>query len=363
MASYRLGKLKGEWCVTWTEEGQRRRFRLGVSIKRPKADAQAALTDFVLSREAAETKKSGPLTLDQIFDLYRDKLRKEGKSDERAKWAWVALKPVFGGLTPDKVDIEIDVDTGGGKVERLTLCHRFAVLRAEKGIARDTIWSNLTTLRTAIKFAFDRNLITKRPYVWSPSKGAPRDVVAEESEVQRLISSCVMAHIRLYVMLAVSTGARKGAILDLTWDRVDFERRVIDFRAPIEKGILNKRGRKGRAVVEFAGLMEVALLEAKEYARSDFVIEYAGDRVKDIKKGLMAAVRRAGLEGRNITSHVLRHSVATWLADESIDMRQIQKMLGHDNIKTTERVYAKYRRGYLTSAANVIDLKLRGGAA
>ena len=79
--------------------------------------------------------------------------------------------------------------------------------------------------------------------------------------------------------------------------------------------------------------------------------------------GLTAAIARAGLTHRKIGAHVLRHSTATWLADENVDMRKIQKMLGHRNIKTTDEIYAKYRRGYLSEAAAVIDLKLRRSGA
>lgn len=139
---------------------------------------------------------------------------------------------------------------------------------------------------------------------------------------------------------------------------MDFERRIIDFRDRTQKGILDKRGQKGRAVVEFGVVLELALREAYEAARTSYVVEWAGKPVKNIKKGLAAAIQRAGLKGRNVGAHVLRHSTATWLADESVDMRKIQKMLGHKNIKTTEEIYAKYRRGYLAQAANVLDMKL-----
>lgn len=270
------------------------------------------------------------------------------------RWSWSALAPAFGALKP--IDLATPNVTVAG--EQRTVCHLYAFEAAAKGLARDTIWDRLSRLRTAINWAHKRNLIPMRPYVWVPAKGKPRDTVAEESEVLRIIEACRTPHIRLFVLLASGTGARKSAILQLTWEQVDFERRLIDFRDRREKGILDKSGQKGRSVVEFGVGLELALREAREAARTRFVIEYSGRAVRDVKKSLARAVDRAGLADRRITAHVLRHSTATWLADEAVDMRKIQKMLGHRNIKVTEEIYAKYRRGYLTEAAAVIDLKL-----
>jgi integrase len=49
-------------------------------------------------------------------------------------------------------------------------------------------------------------------------------------EADRLLSGCGTPHIRLFVELGLNTAARSGAILALTWDRVDLNARTIDFR-------------------------------------------------------------------------------------------------------------------------------------
>lgn len=294
--------------------------------------------------------------MEAIFSAYKEDRRKEGKSVQKLGWNWNALGPVFGAMKPADL-AEANIEVAG---EMRTLCHKYAADMFAKGLARDTIWDRLSCLRTAVNWAFRRGMIAARPYIWVPQKGRPRDIVAEEAEVLRILEECRADHVRLFVLIASATGARKTAILQLTWGQVDFERRIIDFRDRRKKGILDKSGQKGRAAVEFGLVLELALREARETARSDYVIEYAGGPVADVKKGLAAAVARAKLTHRKIGAHVLRHSVATWLADENVDMRKIQKMLGHSNVKTTEQVYCKYRRGYLSEAATVIDLKLAG---
>ena len=69
---------------------------------------------------------------------------------------------------------------------------------------------------------------------------------------------------RLFVTLALTTGARMGAILDLTWDRVDFEHNTIDFM-PSGRNKTNKR----RTVVAMSKKAREALLEARKGALTD----------------------------------------------------------------------------------------------
>ena len=365
IGEYQLGSLRGDYCVTWWERDvsgarSRKRYRLPVGKERPQAEAIAALNAFIRSREAAQAAAGGILTIAEIFERYMDDLRKNGKATENQRFAWKSLAPKFAALFPEDIQ-----ETRLVEGEARTVCHEYALDLARAGLARDTIWDRLCYLRTALNWAHKRHLIERVPYVWVPQKGPPRDLVWSQEEIERLLNACAMPHVRLFVLIAVATGARKAAILQLTWDRVDFERRLIDFRTAKPKDILEapesilaKRKQKGRSVVEFGDVLGVALMEAKEAARSGFVVEWNGRQVANIKKGLAAAIEKAGLKRRGAGAHVIRHSTATWLADENVDMRKIQKMLGHNNLRTTETIYAKYSRGYLSEAANVINLKL-----
>jgi integrase len=92
------------------------------------------------------------------------------------------------------------------------------------------------------------------------------------------------------------------------------------------------------------------LLDAKKGAMSPFVIEWAGNRVKSIKKGLKAAGKAAGLP--EVSPHVLRHSAAVWMAEDGHSMSEIAQFLGHRNTKITEKVYARFSPNYLRNLAS-----------
>jgi integrase len=77
----------------------------------------------------------------------------------------------------------------------------------------------------------------------------------------------------------------------------------------------------------------------------------------DTKKAIARAIGRTGPGGRRIGLHTLRHTLATWAASkQGMDMRVVQRLLGHEQIKTTDKIYAKHRSGYKRTAVDVTDL-------
>lgn len=361
VGEYELGRLtvasqgfsRGQYCAVWREGTQRRRYRLKVGLERPEREGQAALDLFARQRTAASAADQ-VWTIKALFDGYVKDRRKEGKQVKVMEDNWKALHPTFGHLQP--ADLTKTVMVGG---EERTLCHKYALKREAAGIARATIWTELTRLRTAMDWSEARGYIAKAPFVWAPNRGAARDPQMSPEEVWKLLDACKMPHVRLSLLLGASTTARKGAILELKWPRVDFERRLIDFRTEEERSILDTSHKKKRAIVPMNNLLYEALKEALKGARTEHVIEWNGRGGVDPKKAIQRAVKAAELTGRYIGLHALRHAGATWLAEADVDMRHIQRFLGHDQLKTTETIYAKPSAAKLSGAADVIELRLR----
>lgn len=161
---------------------------------------------------------------------------------------WKALAPTFADLQPADLDRVIVVE-GEGR----TLAHRYALERQKLGRARDTICSELMLLRTVLNWAVKRKRLAASdvPFVWVPSPGKGRRTALNEQEMMQLLGAIVEAtfHVRLAFLIAIATGARKEAIAELTWPRVDLENRAIDFNTGTDKGILITGHQKGRAIV------------------------------------------------------------------------------------------------------------------
>lgn len=342
VGAYRLRELNGEACAVWYEYGKRRRFRLGV---KGYEQGRAALDRF--ARRQVVVQAASAHTVGELWDLYIADREMDGKGMEVFKHNWKALSKRFSDIPPEEIHADY--------------CRAYARERFALGRAQATVWTELVRLRTCLQWAFKKGLISRMPDVWVPSSGESRDRVMTEAEVWRLLDACVSPHVRLFVLLAIASGGRHTAILELTWDRVDFENGQIDLRKKVTRDPMSKRGQKGRAIVAMNNLIRAALSEAKTGALTDHVIEWDGKPIRSVKTAFRAAVTRAGL-GDDVTPHVLRHTVATWLTESDVDMKKISRFLGHRHMTTTEAVYSKPRVHYLRGAAKAVETRIRKAA-
>jgi integrase len=344
----------GQYCVYihFDDNRPRCRISLAVGLDRPEAEAFEAMQAFVRARKAALLQKRGYLIGD-LAELYFEDREREGKKDyvKVRRYIWNAnLKRVFGALSLESLNAPVMVNG-----EERTICHKYAFDRENENepASTATIYNELSLIRTIINWGDKRSLV-KKVFVWRGREPEARERVITIEQFQALLAACDHPHVKLFVVIAISTGARRQAILELTWDRVDFEKRTVDFRVLRKVSVLDTSSKKGRAKVDMNEFLYEELLQAKRWARTDYVVEWAGRPVKSVKKALAKAFKKAGIEGEYNGSHLLRHSLATWVADAGHELRIVQRLLGHKNIISTQR-YAKHQTGYLTPAVSVVD--------
>jgi integrase len=337
---YIIGRFDGGLAVSWWEDGKRRRYRLKA---RTRKEAEGEAADKVRTERA----KSAGSTIAELWELYRKE--KSGKRiAEAMKFEWRVIKPFFGHLRPEQVTVEL--------CRVYTEARRAMISRHKRNVQDGTIWTELGHLRTVFIWAHERKLIAFAPPVERPSKPAPKGRWLTREEIDRLQAVKTAPHIALAIRLMLETAGRVGAILELTWDRVDFEARTINLRTT-ETGL-----RKGRAAVPMNDGLRAMLQTARAAALTDYVVEWAGNKepLGSIKTGFNKAVKDAGLEA--VTPHVLRHTAAVHLAAAGRPMSKISQYLGHSSTAVTERVYARFAPGHLREEAAVLDFSPRAKA-
>lgn len=325
MSDYRIGRLNGRFVVTWFEDGKRRRYRLD-ALTAKDAEREA------LDRIRRETIPTEGATVSTLWEAYRKHL---GVRPTAVALGYIgkAVLPYFGALRPDQITIDH--------------CREYTSRRGSAGISKGAIWTELGHLRSCLMWSQKVNLIDRAPYIERPQKPAPKDRHLDRTEVDRLLAADCEPHIRLANLLMLTTAGRVTAVLQLTWDRVDFERGQINLKADQEGP------RKGRAVVPMNNSLRAALTAAKQAALSDYVVEWAGGPVKSIRKGFERAIRSANLPG--VSPHTLRHTAAVFMAEGGIPLHVISQYLGHSNTTVTERVYSRFSPQYLMTAAEMLD--------
>jgi integrase len=273
--------------------------------------------------------------ISSIWEQYKETLHNKPSQKVR-QYYWNVLEKDFAKLAPSDVTENV--------------CKKYVAKRTES-VSVSTAWGELSLLRTMLNWAVRKQMIPPFSYdVQLPTPNPPREGRLTRDEFTRLLESCVKPHTRLFVLLLISTACRASAALDLTWDRVDFKRGLIDLRSPYSRTL----GKKGRAVVPMTDSLRTALLEAKEKATTQYVVEYAGQRVHDAYNGFKRAAVAAGLPW--VHPHLLRHTAATWMAEAEVPMSEIASYLGHNDSVITERVYAKYRPSYLRKASGALEV-------
>ncbi len=322
MPDFELVKIRTSpnWYVTWAEGGRSQRVSTRTS-SRP--EAEAFLAAFRL--EAAEEPLLD-LTIPQALDWYWDTHAKTLFRPDSARLAIRYLKAFFG-TTP---------------ASSLTLAKQeaFADHRRILGAGDESIRRDLSVLAAALNRAVKYKKLDRPPPFLSLSPAPPRERWLTRKEVARLfrqmrkpVRDKIHRHVILFTRLALYTGARTGAILDLTWDRVDFDRGLIDYRKPGRK-----ETKKRRTITPMTRKVRRMLLHAHKHAKGRHVITWAGERIDRVAKAVNAHAVKAGIE--DFSPHVLRHTFASWAVQKRVPIYTIGKALGQTVASTTER-YAK----------------------
>ena len=184
-------------------------------------------------------------------------------------------------------------------------CLSYMAARRAKGRSDGTIWTELGRLRSA-KMGGGEGPDRQGPEDIQPERPEPRDKRMTREQVKTFIDACDFPHIKLFAMLAFATGGRMSAILQLTWNRIDFQRGEIQLRDPTRQ-----RTKKGRGNPPMNDMARAELLRAKKAATTDYVVEWGGHPVLTVKKGLAAVAKRCGMPW--VTAHVFRHRrLARW---------------------------------------------------
>jgi site-specific recombinase XerD len=201
-------------------------------------------------------------------------------------------------------------------------------LVAEKRTSFEVLNQTVCALRFLYRVTLRREVVVDRiPYA-RRNKKLP--VVLSREEVARLLAAISNVKHRAIVSTIYATGARLAETQRLEVSDIDSKRMVLR--------IAHGKGRKHRYVSLSQRLLELL----REYYRSVRPCRWLFPganleqplSLESIQKIVRNAATEAGLKKR-VTPHTLRHSYATHLLEASVDLRTIQVLLGHTNLKTT----------------------------
>lgn len=320
-SAYELVKYRGKFAVAIGKGPDRRRISTGT--------ADAGLARVIGNEIWQKLHAPSSERVTDLWSLYLADRRKDGKDVTRQEYAWKRLEPEFGG----RVGTDIEKDD----------CRAYAKLRRRRGAAASTIATELQYLRACLNLRYGRG----NNRVWLPTGSRPRERYLNHNEVEILLENVGTPHVRLFIILAITTGARMGALLELKWDQVDFKHKSLNFNQ-----VGREQSHKRRPELPLNGRAYEALEEAVRGALTDWVIEWDGQPLKSIKKAIRMAAQRSGVP---CSPHVFRHTAGVWMAEADVPMQKISQFLGHTSTRVTERAYARYSPSFMKDAAAALE--------
>ncbi len=158
-------------------------------------------------------------------------------------------------------------------------------------------------------------------------------------------------HLHLIVVLALSSGARRGEIMNLRWKDIDENRTKI---------ILHETKNDERRAIPLTGYARELILEHEKVRRIDTDMLFPSKTGKspfDIKKSWSNALEEAGIE--DFRFHDLRHSAASYLAMNGASPAEIADVLGHKTLQMVKR-YAHLSEAHTSSVVASMNERIFG---
>jgi len=173
--------------------------------------------------------------------------------------------------------------------------------------------------------------------------------VLSTQEVTAILSSIINNKHRCIMWLIYSGGLRLGEVVNLKVTDIDFDRKQIHLR--------KAKGKKDRYTILSDKAATILKDYIKMYAPGEWLFEgQTGGQYskKSVQMIFEKALEKSGVK-KPATVHTLRHSFATHLLENGVDLRYIQELLGHSSSKTTE-IYTHVTQASLRNITSPIDL-------
>lgn len=336
-----LIKIRGKWHIEYFIGGIRKRISTGTSDEQ---SARRVLIDF-----EDKSEKLAPLTVAQALDRYESNRTGQVVALSRLQEAARALKAGIGHLRINQLTQARWKDYADNRLTRPRGKHA-EKNHTPKPVAPGTLRREFNVLLAALNLAWKDGFLDKPPSIQGPQAAARRERYLTKPEARAMLDACITDHVRVFLALALYTGARKGSILALTWDRVNFTNGIVDFQEP-ERVLTGKR----RAIVPMNKSLRAVLEAAAQKRDCDYVVSWNG---KPVPTGLRWSFKklseRAALSWVP-TPHYIKHSVVSWLAMERVPIDQAADLVATDPA-TLRRVYRKFDPAYLRDVADALEL-------
>jgi len=215
----------------------------------------------------------------------------------------------------------------------------------------DTAKNTIHGYINSIRFYYEEISHCKIPakVLYRPKAEQKLPEILSLHEIKTIIDNIDNRKHRSMIALTYSGGLRRNELLNLKKHDIDYERNEIRIRCG--------KGKKDRITLLSIGLKVILDDYFEQYKPGEYAFEGATKEqysATSFSVILKRAVAKSNIH-KHVTIHTLRHSFATHLLENGTDLRYIQALLGHSDIKTTIR-YTKVAHNKITKITSPFDM-------
>jgi len=307
MRKYQRGQI---WYVDYYYDG--RRIRRKVGSEKDAENALAAIKADILRGEY-RFKKDRKIRFEDFAKEYLDYAKINKRSWGRDESSLKRLLPFFGNMLLSKIAVRHIEEYKRMRLEKVktgTINRELASLKHMFTIAEKLGKFDGKNPVKQVKFFQERQYVMK---------------ILDREEINRLIDAAA-GHLKPILIIAVSTGMRKGEIFNLRWSDIDF----VDHYIHIKKTKSNVMRK-----VPMNGVVATTLKNIER--KSEFIFPSFWSKkhkhIMEVFRLFKAACKKAGI--RDLRFHDLRHTAATLLVTGGIPLVTVSQILGHATIHMT----------------------------
>jgi integrase len=329
--------VKGNrWYIDYYFNGARKRESVGPTDKITRSLAERALKsrigEIVQGKYKLEEKKK-PEQFKSLLEKYLAWANDNHRSYQRDVTISKSLGKFFKGMFIDSIN--------SWHVEK------YKSKRKSQGLSLSSINRELTVLKRIFNLGKEWKLATENPVAGVKFFKIPlqKPRVLSEEEFKLLYNSA-SDHLKPILFVAISTGMRKGEILNLKWKDINFEENYIVVR--------DSKNFESRDIPISDLLQGVLLRLRQEVEEKEYLFCYHDKKpIEYIYRSFRTALKRSGI--MKCTFHSLRHTFATRTVMAGVDIVTLKELLGHKTIAMTMR-YSHPTPEHKKRAVNLVGI-------
>lgn len=332
-----IGKKGIKYQIVYFVNGKRKKETIGKDRKFAEMMLQDRLK-LIMEGKYLDKKKEGKIKFEVYANQYLNTHCKNNKSWEKSDK--VNLKNLKRHLSSKHL-----FDICPSEIEK------YKLIRIEEGMSKATVNRELACLKSLFNRAIEDRKVEENPVckVKFFREENKRLVFLEEDEIHKFLDACPN-YLEPIVVIAIYTGMRRGEILNLKWRDIDIKRELIHV-------LDTKNGEKKE--IPMNDEVKRIFIKTPRHKGSDYIFYNSnGKPYKDIRSAFKKALKKSGVKKEDgFRFHDLRHTFASHLVMNGVDLNTVSKLLGHKSIQMTLR-YANLSPKHKKRAVDILGKKL-----